>query len=539
MAYTINKTDGTILATIVDGTINTTATNLTLIGKSYSGWGENLNENLVKLLENSASTSAPTTPLRGQLWFDTNTGQLKVYNGSQFEPAGGAQPSTSVPTSPGQGDLWLDSTNDQVFVYTGDSRSHQINDKWELLGPVHTASQGESGFVIETIASSGGDKVVSSMYANSTRVAILSKETFTPSVSQTGFASIKAGLTLNSTLSAVFEGTNTSAAFVDVSGTTNSSASLVAGGNFLRADASDTTTGALTIDNDTGVIIGDSQDLTISVSSNDVTFAQTEQDKDMIFTVNDGGVTTEVMRLQGAIGRLKVKDLEVTGDQVILNTTNLSIEDNILELNRNVSSASGMPDFTGIKANRGEAASGTEEDLFWVWDETFSDDGTTTFGNAGGAWTAYRSDNNLSNKDLVDIRANVVHATSTSAQYADLAEKYTTDAEYEPGTVMMFSGEPEVTICNQDMCTKVAGVISENPAYLMNASLTNSAAVVALMGRVKVKVKGTVQPGDMLVSAGDGFARAESNPTFGSVIGKALSSHSESEGTIEMVVGRC
>ena len=327
MAYTINKTDGTILATIVDGTINTTATNLTLIGKSYSGWGENLNENLVKLLENSASTSAPTTPLRGQLWFDTNTGQLKVYNGSQFEPAGGAQPSTSVPTSPGQGDLWLDSTNDQVFVYTGDSRAHQINDKWELLGPVHTASQGESGFVIETIASSGGDKVVSSMYANSTRVAILSKETFTPSVSQTGFASIKAGLTLNSTLSAVFEGTNTSAAFVDVSGTTNSSASLVAGGNFLRADASDTTTGALTIDNDTGVIIGDSQDLTISVSSNDVTFAQTEQDKDMIFTVNDGGVTTEVMRLQGAIGRLKVKDLEVTGDQVILNTTNLSIED--------------------------------------------------------------------------------------------------------------------------------------------------------------------------------------------------------------------
>tara|TARA_R100000329_G_scaffold38743_2_gene36488 strand:- start:7792 stop:9411 length:1620 start_codon:yes stop_codon:yes gene_type:complete len=539
MAYTINKTDGTILATIVDGTINTTATNLTLIGKSYSGWGENLNENLVKLLENSASTSAPTTPLRGQLWFDTNTGQLKVYNGSQFEPAGGAQPSTSVPTSPGQGDLWLDSTNDQVFVYTGDSRSHQINDKWELLGPVHTASQGESGFVIETIASSGGDKVVSSMYANSTRVAILSKETFTPSVSQTGFASIKAGLTLNSTLSAVFEGTNTSAAFVDVSGTTNSSASLVAGGNFLRADASDTTTGALTIDNDTGVIIGDSQDLTISVSSNDVTFAQTEQDKDMIFTVNDGGVTTEVMRLQGAISRLRVKDLEVTGEQVILNTTNLSIEDSILELNRNVSSASGMPDFTGIKANRGEAASGTEEDLFWVWDETFSDDGTTTFGNAGGAWTAYRSDNDLTNKDLVDIRANVVHATSTSAQYADLAEKYTTDAEYEPGTVMMFSGEPEVTICNQDMCTKVAGVISENPAYLMNASLTNSAAVVALMGRVKVKVKGTVQPGDMLVSAGDGFARAESNPTFGSVIGKALSSHSESEGTIEMVVGRC
>jgi len=539
MAYTINKTDGTLLATITDGTVNTSATNLTLIGKSYSNWGENLNENLVKLLENSSSTASPTTPLRGQLWFDTNVGQLKVYNGTEFEPAGGAQPKASVPSSPGVGDLWLDSTNDQVFVYTGDSRSHQTNDEWELLGPPHTATQGESGFVIETLGSSGGDKYVSSMYAAGTRVAILSKETFTPSVSQTGFSEIKAGMTLNSTLSAVFEGTNTQAALIDVSGTTNSSATLIAGGNFLRADAADTTTGALTIDADGGLIVGDSQELTVTVSSNDVTIAQTSQDKDLIFTVNDGGSTVETMRLVGATSTLKVRDLEVTGSQTIINTTTLSVEDNIIEVNRNVSSAAGMPNYSGLKANRGATGTATEEDLFWVWDETFNDDGTTTYGNAGGAWTAYRSDDDLSNKDLVDIRANVVHATSTSAQYADLAEKYTTDADYEPGTVVMFNGDPEVTICDQEMCTKVAGVISENPAYLMNASLTDSAAVVALMGRVKVKVKGTVEPGDMLVSAGNGFARAENNPALGSVIGKALSSHSESEGTIEMVVGRC
>jgi hypothetical protein len=539
MAYTINKTDGTVLATITDGTVNTSATNLTLIGKSYSNWGENLNENLVKLLENSSSTASPTTPLRGQLWFDTNVGQLKVYNGTEFEPAGGAQPKSSVPSSPGVGDLWLDSTNDQVFVYTGDSRSHQTNDEWELLGPPHTATQGESGFVIETLGSSGGDKYVSSMYAAGTRVAILSKETFTPSVSQTGFSEIKAGMTLNSTLSAVFEGTNTQAALIDVSGTTNSSATLIAGGNFLRADAADTTTGALTIDADGGLIVGDAQELTVTVSSNDVTIAQTSQDKDLIFTVNDGGSTVETMRLVGATSTLKVRDLEVTGSQTIINTTTLSVEDNIIEVNRNVSSAAGMPNYSGLKANRGATGTATEEDLFWVWDETFNDDGTTTYGNAGGAWTAYRSDDDLSNKDLVDIRANVVHATSTSAQYADLAEKYTTDADYEPGTVVMFNGDPEVTICDQEMCTKVAGVISENPAYLMNASLTDSAAVVALMGRVKVKVKGTVEPGDMLVSAGNGFARAENNPALGSVIGKALSSHSESEGTIEMVVGRC
>ena len=85
MAYTINKTDGTIVATITDGTINT-STSLTLFGKSYSGFGELLNENLVKLLENQASTSTPTAPLTGELWFDTNTAQLKVYDCSAFKP---------------------------------------------------------------------------------------------------------------------------------------------------------------------------------------------------------------------------------------------------------------------------------------------------------------------------------------------------------------------------------------------------------------------------------------------------------------------
>ena len=538
MAYTINKTDGNVLTTITDGTINTTSSSLTLIGKSYSGWGENLNENLVKLLENSSGTSAPSTPMTGELWFDTNVGQLKVYNGTAFEPTGGAQPSGTAISSPGVGDLWLNSTDDQVFVYTGDSRSHQINDKWELLGPAFKATDGESGWRIETITSSGGDKVVSSMFSAGTRVAILSKEEFTPSA-LTGFATIKAGITLNSTISGVvFEGTNTEAAFLNISGSTNDG-NKIAGANFLRSDEADTTAGRITINSNDGLVVGTGSELLLTVDTNDVKFRQQSNNKDIIFEVNKGGSNTEVARMVGQTGMFRVKDLEVTGTQVIMNTTNMSVEDNIIELNRNISSASGMPNFTGIKANRGETGASTEEDLFWVWDETFSDDGTTTFGNAGGAWSAYRSDDNLSNKNLVDIRANVVHATSTSAQYADLAERYTTDADYEPGTVVMFNGDPEVTICNTDMCTKVAGVISESPAYLMNASLQDSAATVALMGGVPVKVKGNINPGDMLVSAGGGFARAESNPALGSVIGKALSSNTVSEGTIEMVVGRC
>ena len=310
MPYTINKTDGTNIAVVQDGTINNT-TSLTLFGKSYSNFGELLNENQVKLLENSASTSAPTAPLRGELWFDTNTGQLKVYDGSAFEPAGGANSSSSQPVSPTAGDLWHETGTDQVYVYTGSA--------WQLIGPVYTSGQTLSGWKIETLGSAGGNKVVSSMYAGNTRVAILSKETFTPSVTQTGFASIKAGLTLNSTLGAVFDGTNTQATFVDVSTTTNTSASIIAGGNFVRADVADTMAGALTIDNDAGLIVGNAQELSLTVSSNNVTVAQTSQDKDLSFTINDGGVTKTPIALTGATGAIGL-----TGDVTITGNLNVS-----------------------------------------------------------------------------------------------------------------------------------------------------------------------------------------------------------------------
>ena len=348
MAYTINKTDGTVVATITDGTTNS-STSLTLFGKSFSGFGEALNENLVKLLENSSSTAAPTAPIKGELWFDANTNQIKVYDGTSFKPTGGAKASSGVPTSPSVGDFWLDTTNDQVFVYTGDSRSHQVNDKFELVGPAFTAGQTESGWKIETLASSGGNKVVSSMYAGATRVAILSKETFTPSATQTGFATINAGITLNSTLGAIFAGSTTEASSINVSGTTNTSATVIAGGNFLRADAADTTTGRITIDSDNGLVVGDNQELTVTVSSNNVTVAQTSQDKDLSFTINDGGVTKTPLAFTGATG-----GIALVGDVTITGNLNISGEYNAS------SSAISTYDDAFIKVNNGngEADSG-------------------------------------------------------------------------------------------------------------------------------------------------------------------------------------
>jgi len=367
MAYTINKTDGTVVATITDGTVDNT-TSLQLFGKSYSGFGEGLNENLVKLLENAASTAAPTAPLKGELWFDTTTNQLKVYDGTSFKPTGGSKSSASQPTSPSAGDLWHDTANDQVSVYTGSA--------WLLVGPVYTSGQTLSGWKIETLASAGGNKVVSSMYAGNTRVAILSKETFTPSATQTGFAEIKAGLTLNSTLGAVFDGTNTQAANIDVSSTTNTSGTIIAGGNFLRADAADTTTGALTVDADGGVIIGDAQELSITVSSNDVTVAQTSQDKDLKFTVNDGGVTKTPLQLTGADG-----GIDITGDVTI--TGNLTIsgsyDKSSVDVSTYVDAFIGVNEGNASDVDGGlivEKASG-EARMFWDTSESYWSAGTT------------------------------------------------------------------------------------------------------------------------------------------------------------------
>ena len=367
MAYTINKTDGTILATITDGTIDNTSS-LTLIGKSYSGFGELLNENLIKLLENQTSTSSPSAPLKGELWFDANTNQLKVYDGSAFKPTGGAKASSAAPSSPSAGDLWMDSDDDQVYVYSGSA--------WVLVGPVYTDSQTLSGWKIETLAYSGGSAVVSSMYAGNTRVCILSASTFTPTVTQTGFASIKAGLTLNSTLGAVFEGTNTSATYIDVSGTTNSTSSLIAGGNFVRKDYADTKTAKLTLDTDDGIVIGDSQNLTIDVSSNDVSFTQASADKDIIFKINDssgGGAGTTLMTLDGS-----ETAVSIAGNVTI--TGNLSVSGEYA----NTSSAINLIDDAYIKLNSG----GSEVDSGMIVETGDTDDARLFYDVSENFWSA-------------------------------------------------------------------------------------------------------------------------------------------------------
>lgn len=147
--------------------------------------------------------------------------------------------------------------------------------------------------------------------------------------------------------------------------------------------------------------------------------------------------------------------------------------------------------------------------------------GTTGVGNIGASGATF----------------DTVWAKATSAQYADLAENYQSDADYPPGTVLEFGGNAEVTLASVDTI-HVAGIVSTTPAHLMNAGLIGTNVIaLALVGRVPCLVQGTVNKGDLMVSAGNGRAKAGINPKVGSVIGKALV-NSEGEATIEVVVGR-
>jgi hypothetical protein len=166
--------------------------------------------------------------------------------------------------------------------------------------------------------------------------------------------------------------------------------------------------------------------------------------------------------------------------------------------------------------------------------------GSVTVNSSNGATAIVNGGTNgVGNIGASGATFNTIFAKATTAQYADLAEKYTADAAYAPGTVLVFGGTAEVTVDAVDSDRRVAGVVSTNPGFVMNEGLDSEFAVaMALTGRVPCMVIGPVRKGDLMVAAGLGRARAEPNPQVGTVIGKALEDFDGAEGTIEVVVGR-
>ena len=329
MAYQVNKTDGTIVATVADGQLDQLSTDLTLIGKNYSGFGEALNENFIKLLENFAGTSRPTKPIRGQIWFDVSELKLKVYNGTEFLPVSSATVSNAQPSTLAIGDLWFNNLDRQLYFFDGTNPL--------LLGPAYSTTQGLSGLKVESILDTlNQTKVITYLYNNGILLGIFAKDSFTPKQTIDGFSgNIIPG----------FNAGNLSGLKFNVTCTNSESLGGALATIYVRKDTSNEINGQLRITDDLGLVVGSAGQAELKISSGTVFLSNAATDRDIILNVRKGITQEDALRISSSTrtinlyadfldsqvtvgGNLTVTgNLSVEGTTTTLNTSNLTIED--------------------------------------------------------------------------------------------------------------------------------------------------------------------------------------------------------------------
>ena len=370
MSYIINKTDGSILTELIDGILDQTATDLTLLGKNSNSYGEYMNENFVHMLENFANTTSPNNPIIGQLWFDKTENRLKVYDGYGFKVTGGTITAATVPSSIAQGDLWIDITRQQLYFNDGIGTI--------LAGPIYTSSQGITGFNVEDIIDIHNlSHTVAVLYISRTLVGIISKESFTPATTIPGYlGDINVGFNAGSLSGIKLYATATQAdALVDSLG------NILTSDSFLSSAADSTTSGMISIQNSIPLKLGTSSQTEIQV--NNTTFAINSNVVNQNFKINlinaDGFSNALTINAASKYFGLYTSNptatLDVNGDAVIqgsltvkgnltsINTTNLEITDKLISLAKTSSPSNSTANGGGIGIVGGNDGDKT---LTWV-----------------------------------------------------------------------------------------------------------------------------------------------------------------------------
>ena len=420
MAYQVNKTDGTIVATVADGQIDTLSTDLTLIGKNYSGFGESLNENFVKLLENFSSTTQPSNPIKGQIWYDGTENKLKVYSGTAFVPVSSATISNTQPTTLGVGDLWFNDTDKQLYFFDGTNII--------LLGPDYSELQGLSGIKVTSVLDSlNQTRVITSLYNNGILLGIFSKDSFTPKNAIAGFTgSIDPGFN---------QGTLANMKF-DVTATNSDKLGNVDATTYARRDTSNQFAGQIRINSDLGIVFGAGDQGNITVADGNLFFSNTASDKGITFNVRKGIIQEEAMKIDAANRKLSVFEsftgseavfggsVEIKGNTTIrgqltiedgditaLNTQNLIVENKQIELANTGDTATNsdtVADGGGIVL-KGPAAS---IDHVLLWSNSGLTSTSRTPALAAQAWTSSEHINLATGKAFKIDGVTVLNGTS-------------------------------------------------------------------------------------------------------------------------------
>ena len=351
MSYQLNKTNGDLLTDLVDGQIDNTSTNLVLVGRNYTGYGEAFNENFIKLLENFSNSSAPSNPLQGQLWWDTSDQRLKVFDGNVWKASGGPFVQDDQPQMVA-GDLWIDNLRNQMYAFDGEDLF--------LVGPQYTTAQGKSGFEIGSLLDEQSrSRTVVYLYAQGNLLAVISYLDFTPIYSQR----ILGLVTDSNPNGRIFTGFN----IIDKDnfkyrGVAESANALVTGtgvvrtaDSFLPSNANGETVGTLKILNNGGLTIGASQANVQKIVGPRFYIENQLNDDDISLRVSSssyGSITVDALYIDASEGRVGIftterlpeytldveGDLRVTGNLLVegettsIDVATLRVEDKNIEI---------------------------------------------------------------------------------------------------------------------------------------------------------------------------------------------------------------
>jgi hypothetical protein len=334
MSYILNKTTGQILITLQDGTadgpdINPGAnvSDLDLFGKNYPYYGQYIDENFVKLLQNFANIIPPTAPLEGELWYDISNSTnyvLRVYNGTSWLPVTPVWVANSAPVTTQVGAQWWDATNYQLNMYNGSG--------WTTVGPAYKATDGISGAIVEDVLDTiGATHTVIKFYTNNNVIAISSYDqpfTLSPANPVTGFGLISPGFTLASENNNLIYGTAVNAQQLG----------NIAAVNYARNDIDSLFYGNITLGGGNLIIS------TNTTTPSSATFQNTILNGNISFQANLSGVSTKLLYINGATGEVTTNQNPLTA----LGVVTKQYSDNSIATAVAPLAPSYSPAFTGI-----------------------------------------------------------------------------------------------------------------------------------------------------------------------------------------------